>query len=472
MGRYAPSRADEPFAAGRWPARANDRLAALVAMENGPSCVHGANRNFADQHYLTIRRPRSIALPDRFATGGLTAARRREVHAEIASGTAQLVIGTHALAEADLAFHALGLVIIDEQHRFGVLQRASLRNKGQHPDVLVMTATPIPRTLALTTYGDLDVSVIRELPPGRQPIATVSKSEGKREEIYRLIRKELDAKRQAYVIYPLVEESEKVDLRAATEMADHLQQDIFPEYRLALLHGRLKQDEKDRVMSAFARGDVDLLVSTTVVEVGVECRTPCDARRTRRTMGLRYIAARARPRRASVDARAGIASAERRREGALRAFVETTDGFVIAERDLEIAAPAISSARGSCPLTSRRRFLRDHALMEDARREAWRGSMSHRRTCARGVRPQLGGAVRFVGAVAHVAGSPRTDLDGPKWDGLRPTSDFAARTLFNPRSVNLGCSPLPGTGAAGIEAVAAARRTRRSSSATARDQVD
>jgi len=247
-------------------------LAALVAMENGFQVAFMAPTEIlADQHYLTIRR---LLDQSRFRivslTGGLTPAKRREVHAEIASGAAQLVIGTHALAEADLAFNALGLVIIDEQHRFGVMQRASLRAKGQHPDVLVMTATPIPRTLALTTYGDLDVSVIRELPPGRQPITTLSKSESKREEIYRQVRKELDARRQAYVIYPLVEESEKVDLRAATEMADHLQQEIFPEYRVALLHGRLKQDEKDRVMSAFARGDVDVLVSTTVVEVGVD----------------------------------------------------------------------------------------------------------------------------------------------------------------------------------------------------------
>jgi ATP-dependent DNA helicase RecG len=354
-------------------------LAALVAMENGFQVAFMAPTEIlADQHYLTIRR---LLDQSRFRivslTGGLTPAKRREVHAEIASGAAQLVIGTHALAEADLAFHALGLVIIDEQHRFGVMQRASLRSKGQHPDVLVMTATPIPRTLALTTYGDLDVSVIRELPPGRQPITTMSKSESKREDIYRQVRKELEARRQAYVIYPLVEESEKVDLRAATEMADHLQQEVFPQYRLALLHGRLKQDEKDRVMAAFARGDVDILVSTTVVEVGVDVpnATMMLIEHAER-FGLSQLhQLRGRVGRGehpstcvllyqfplSDDAKARLA-----------ALVETTDGFVIAERDLEIRGPGdfFGTRQSGMPTLRVGDLLRDHALMEEARREA------------------------------------------------------------------------------------------------------
>src|SRR4030095_3834184 len=167
----------------------------------------------------------------------------------LAGGSIHLVVGTHALIEDPVAFRELGLVIIDEQHRFGVMQRAAMRAKGMHPDILVMTATPIPRTLALTTYGDLDVSVMREMPPGRKPIKTIAKPESRRDEIYDFLRQQIDAGRQAYVIYPLIEESEKIDLRAATEMADHLAHDIFPAYRVALLHGRLKPDEKDRVMS-------------------------------------------------------------------------------------------------------------------------------------------------------------------------------------------------------------------------------
>ena len=247
-------------------------LAAIVAMENGFQVAFMAPTEIlADQHYLTIRR---LLDASRFRiaslTGSATPARRREMHAEIASGTTHLVVGTHALAEAAVTFKELGLVIIDEQHRFGVLQRATLRSKGVNPDVLVMTATPIPRTLALTAYGDLDVSVMRDLPPGRQPIRTIARSESTRDEIYRLARAELERGRQIYVIYPLVDESEKVDLRAATAMADHLRAEVFPEYTVGLLHGRLKQDEKDRVMSAFARGDVHVLVATTVVEVGVD----------------------------------------------------------------------------------------------------------------------------------------------------------------------------------------------------------
>lgn len=354
-------------------------LAALVAMENGLQVAFMAPTEIlADQHYLTIRRLLEHA---RFRvvslTGSLTAAKRREIHAEIASGTAQLVVGTHALAETDLAFKSLGLVIIDEQHRFGVLQRASLRAKGQHPDVLVMTATPIPRTLALTTYGDLDVSVIRELPPGRQPITTVSKTESKREEIYRLVRRELAAGRQAYVVYPLVEDSEKVDLRAATAMADHLQQEVFQEYHVALLHGRLKQDEKDRVMAAFARGDVHVLVSTTVVEVGVDVpnATVMVIEHAER-FGLSQLhQLRGRVGRGahastcvllyqfplSVDAKARIA-----------ALVETIDGFVIAERDLEIRGPGdfFGTRQSGMPTLRVGDLLRDHQLMEEARREA------------------------------------------------------------------------------------------------------
>src|SRR5262249_957164 len=247
-------------------------IAAVVAMENGFQVAFMAPTEIlADQHFVTIRR---LLDASRFRvvslTGSVTAAKRREVLAELASGSIQFVVGTHALAEQAVAFHDLGLVIIDEQHRFGVLQRATLRSKGAHPDVLVMTATPIPRTLALTAYGDLDVSTIRELPPGRQPIRTLAKPESRRDEVYRLARKELERGRQIYVIYPLVEESEKVDLRAATAMADHLQQEVFQEYAVALRDGRLKPDEKDRVMGAFARGEVHVLVSTTVVEVGID----------------------------------------------------------------------------------------------------------------------------------------------------------------------------------------------------------
>ncbi len=247
-------------------------MASLVAMENGLQVAFMAPTEIlAEQHFFNIRR---LLEQSRFRiallTGATPARKRRELLAELAGGSLQMVIGTHALVQEDVAFRELGLAVIDEQHRFGVLQRATLRAKGLHPDVLVMTATPIPRTLALTTYGDLDVSVIREMPPGRKPIATTARPESRRDDVYAFVREQLEQGRQTYIIYPLVEESEKVDLKAATEMADHLSQDVFPEYRVALLHGRMKQDAKDRVMGGFVRGEFHILVSTTVVEVGVD----------------------------------------------------------------------------------------------------------------------------------------------------------------------------------------------------------
>jgi ATP-dependent DNA helicase RecG len=354
-------------------------LAALVAMENKFQVAFMAPTEIlADQHYLTIRRLldashfRVVTL-----TGSMTPAKRREVYAELASGAAQLVVGTHALAEDPLAFRDLGLIVIDEQHRFGVLQRATLRAKGCNPDVLVMTATPIPRTLALTAYGDLDVSVIRDLPPGRQPIRTLAKSEARRDEVYALAHRELAAGRQAYVIYPLVEESDKVDLRAATKMADHLQAEVFPAYRVALLHGRLKQDEKDRVMAAFARGDVHVLVSTTVVEVGVDVpnATMMIVEHAER-FGLSQLhQLRGRIGRGAHAStcvllyQAPISESGRAR---LDTLVQTTDGFTIAETDLALRGPGdfFGTRQSGLPTLRVGDLLRDHAMMEDARREA------------------------------------------------------------------------------------------------------
>jgi ATP-dependent DNA helicase RecG len=274
-------------------------------------------------------------------------------------------------------FKQLGLVVIDEQHRFGVLQRATLREKGLNPDVLVMTATPIPRTLALTSYGDLDVSIIRELPPGRQPIRTLARAESRRDDVYALVRRELEQGRQAYVIYPIIEDSEKVDLRAATAMADQLQLEVFPEYRVALLHGRLKPDEKDRVMAAFARGDVHLLVSTTVVEVGVDVpnATMMVIEHAERfgLSQLHQLRGRiGRGQHASTCVllyQPPLGDAGKAR---IDALVETTDGFVIAERDLALRGPGdfFGTRQSGLPTLRVGDLLRDHALMEEARRDA------------------------------------------------------------------------------------------------------
>jgi ATP-dependent DNA helicase RecG len=354
-------------------------MAALVAMENGFQVAFMAPTEIlAEQHFITIRR---LLEASRFRlallTGATPAKKRRETQAELAAGSIHLAVGTHALVQDPIAFRELGLVIIDEQHRFGVLQRATLRAKGLHPDVLVMTATPIPRTLALTTYGDLDVSVMREMPPGRHPIKTIAKPESRRDEIYDFIRRQIDGGRQVYVIYPLVEESEKVDLKAATEMADHLSQDVFPSYRVALLHGRMKQDAKERVMGAFARGEFDVLVSTTVVEVGVDVANASvmlveHAER----FGLSQLhQLRGRVGRGPHQSycillyQYPLSDQGRAR---LKALTETTDGFEIAERDLELRGPGdfFGTRQSGMPTLRVGDLVRDHQLMEAARREA------------------------------------------------------------------------------------------------------
>jgi ATP-dependent DNA helicase RecG len=361
-------------------------IAAIVAMENGMQVAFMAPTEIlADQHFLTIRRALDAS---RFRvaslTGSLTAARRRAVLAELASGAVHLVVGTHALVEQAIGFHNLGLVVIDEQHRFGVLQRATLRAKGLSPDVLVMTATPIPRTLALTVYGDLDVSVIRDRPPGRRPVRTIAKPDSRRDEVYALVRRELEAGHQAYVVYPLVEESEKVDLRAATAMADHLQAEVFPEYAVALLHGRLKQDEKDRVMGAFARGDAHVLVATTVVEVGVDVpnATIMVVEHAER-FGLSQLhQLRGRVGRGPAEStcvlvyQPPLGDAGRAR---LDALVESDDGFVIAERDLALRGPGdfFGTRQSGLPTLRVGDLVRDHALMEEARRAAVRWLDAH-----------------------------------------------------------------------------------------------
>jgi ATP-dependent DNA helicase RecG len=354
-------------------------MAALVAMENDLQVAFMAPTEIlAEQHFLTIRR---LLEQSRFRlallTGATPARKRRETQAELAGGSIHMVIGTHALVQDPVAFRELGLAIIDEQHRFGVMQRATLRAKGLHPDVLVMTATPIPRTLALTAYGDLDTSIMREMPPGRHPIKTIAKPESRRDEIYDFVRRLLDEGRQAYVIYPLVEESAKVDLKAATEMADHLAQDVFPAYHVGLLHGRMKQDAKDRTMGAFARGELHILVSTTVVEVGVDVANAAvmiveHAERfgLSQLHQLRGRVGRG-PHQSFCILLYQSPLNEQGRER-LKALTETTDGFEIAERDLQLRGPGdfFGTRQSGLPTLRVGDLLRDHQLMEDARREA------------------------------------------------------------------------------------------------------
>jgi ATP-dependent DNA helicase RecG len=356
-------------------------LAALVAMENGLQVAFMAPTEIlAEQHFTNISR---LLERSRFRvallTGSTAAAARREQLAQVQSGAIHLVVGTHALVQGDVTFKQLGLVVIDEQHRFGVLQRATLRAKGLHPDVLVMTATPIPRTLALTAYGDLDVSKIRELPAGRLPIKTTARPESRRDEMYQFMREQLDAERQAYVIYPLVEESAKIDLKAATEMADHLATEVFPAYRVGLLHGRMKADAKDRVMKAFLAGELQILVSTTVVEVGVDVPNAS-------VMIIEHAERFGLSQLHQLRGRVGrdrhqsycfllyqYPLTEEARER-LKAMTDTTDGFEIAERDLRLRGPGdfFGTRQAGLPTFRMIDLVRDRELLETAHEEASR----------------------------------------------------------------------------------------------------
>ena len=356
-------------------------LAALVAMENGLQVAFMAPTEIlAGQHYGNIVR---LLSQSRFRidllTGSTPGLKKHTLHADIERGTTNLIVGTHALVQETIRFRKLGLVVIDEQHRFGVAQRAALRAKGLRPDVLLMTATPIPRTLALTDYSELDVSKISDLPPGRTPVRTSVKPESRRGEIYQLVRDELDRGRQAYVIYPLVEGSEKVDLKSATEMADHLEAEVFPSYRVALLHGRMKPDAKDHVMHAFVAGQIHILVSTTVVEVGVDVPNASvmlveHAER----FGLSQLhQLRGRVGRGPWPSHCVLLYQSPWTDDArerLKALASTSDGFAIAERDLELRGPGdfFGTRQSGLPRLRTGDLVRDREIMEEAHREARR----------------------------------------------------------------------------------------------------
>jgi ATP-dependent DNA helicase RecG len=354
-------------------------LAAVVAMENGLQVAMLAPTEIlAKQHYATLARQlASTRFRVDLLTGSTPGTERHTILAHLERGSTHLVVGTHALVQETVRFHQLGLVIIDEQHRFGVAQRAAMREKGLRPDVLLMTATPIPRTLALTDYSELDVSKIVGMPPGRQPVRTWVKPESRRDEIYQLIRRELAAGRQAYVIYPIIEESEKIDLKSATEMADRLQTEAFPDYRVGVLHGRMKQDAKDAVMHAFVSGAVHVLVSTTVVEVGVDVpnATVMVVEHAER-FGLSQLhQLRGRIGRGAWESHCILLYQSPWTDDArerLQTMASTTDGFTIAERDLELRGPGdfFGTRQSGLPRLRTGDVVRDRDVMEQAHREA------------------------------------------------------------------------------------------------------
>jgi ATP-dependent DNA helicase RecG len=355
-------------------------MSALIAIENETQvAVIAPTEILAEQHFRTFEHwLQQLDLKTILLQGSMSAASKRDALAQIAAGDVDLVVGTHAVLQEGVEFHKLGLGIIDEQHRFGVRQRSLLKHKGQNPDMLVMTATPIPRTLSMTLYGDLSVSVIDQLPPGRKPITTRKFVGQQRSRAYQLIKDEIEQGRQAYIVYPLVEESEKSDLKAAIDAAEQLKNEIFPHFSIGVLHGRMKTAEKDAVMNAFRDGSLQLLVSTTVIEVGVDVpnATVMMVEHADR-FGLSQLhQLRGRVGRGADKSYCLLIPSDNYSEDAgrrLQVMVDTEDGFRIAEADLEIRGPGdfLGTRQAGLPDFRVANLLRDVRLLEAARREAF-----------------------------------------------------------------------------------------------------
>jgi ATP-dependent DNA helicase RecG len=350
--------------------------AAVIAIENGyQAAVLAPTEILAGQHYLYFKSLfQKMGYVVALLTGSLTPREKDQMKKLMAAGLVHLGIGTHALIEESVEWKNLGLAIVDEQHRFGVMQRLRLASKGTHPDVLVMTATPIPRTLALTIYGDLDISMIDEMPPGRKPIMTKHVSDDRVESVYSFLKKQVLAGRQTYVVYPLIEESEAV--KAAQQMYGHLSEKVFPDLRVGLLHGRLKTDDKEAVMEAFRRGEINILVSTTVIEVGVDVAnaTVMVIEQAER-FGLSQLhQLRGRVGRGAEQSYCILVTGKMN-EGAkerIRTMVESTDGFYISEMDLKLRGPGefFGTKQSGLPALRIANIIRDHDVLEMARAEA------------------------------------------------------------------------------------------------------
>ncbi|MDZ7722689.1 MAG: ATP-dependent DNA helicase RecG [candidate division KSB1 bacterium] len=355
-------------------------LSMLIAVENGyQAALMAPTEILAEQHFLTIHSLlERIDVHVVLIVGGQPAATRRQILENIESGFAQIVVGTHAVIQDQVEFRNLGFVVIDEQHRFGVMQRARLRQKGFSPDVLVMTATPIPRTLSMTVYGDLDVSVLDKLPGGRKPVRTTWRLENKRPQIYRFVRDQLAAGAQVYVVFPLVEESEKLDLKAAVDSYEIMKTRFFQNFRIGLLHGRMSSDEKEHTMNRFKAEDIDLLVSTTVIEVGVDVpnATIMVIEHAERFGLTQLHQLRGRVGRGVKQSFCILIAYDPLSDEALtrlNAMAETTDGFVIAERDLKLRGPGdyFGVRQHGLPNLLIADILNDQDILVRARKEAF-----------------------------------------------------------------------------------------------------
>ncbi|MDA2935388.1 ATP-dependent DNA helicase RecG, partial [Acidobacteria bacterium AH-259-D05] len=353
--------------------------AMILVIENGyQAALMVPTEILAEQHCQTVGQfLNDTRYQIAFLTSSVKGKKRELVLRQIRAGEIDLLIGTHALIQEGVEFKNLGLVVIDEQHRFGVQQRSQLIKKGDQPETLVMTATPIPRSLALTLYGDLDVSILDELPPGRPEVKTILRGEHNRQEVYATLLSELQKGRQAFVVYPLIEESEKVDLRAATEMAEHWQREVFPDFTVVLIHGRLKTEEKGALMQRFKDGQIHVLVSTTVIEVGIDVpnATLMVVEHSER-FGLSQLhQLRGRIGRGKHPGLCILMMGESSSSQAnqrLDIMCETRDGFKIAEKDLEIRGPGefVGTRQSGIPQFVFGDLVRDRRHLELAREEA------------------------------------------------------------------------------------------------------
>ena len=356
-------------------------MASIIVIQNGYQAAFMAPTEIlAEQHYTQVLQfAERLGLKAVLLTGSGSRSQKGDAYDDIAGGRVDIVIGTHAIIQEKVSFRNLGLAVIDEQHRFGVRQRAALKKKGINADILIMTATPIPRTLGLTVYGDLDCSVIDEMPPGRIPVTTKLYRERDRKTVYEIIAREIENKRQVFIVYPLVEESEKIDLKNATDMACSLQQEVFPDHRVGLLHGRMSGEEKERIMGDFKAKKTDILVSTTVVEVGIDVpNASLMVIEHAERFGLSQlhqlrgrVGRGVHPSHCILLAHAGGTGDAMRR---LKIIEQTTDGFKIAEEDFNIRGPGefLGIRQSGMPDLRIARALYDVKTLHAARNEAFR----------------------------------------------------------------------------------------------------